>query len=179
MKGKKIFRAFLLRVMYSHVVAYFLAGIFAVSFMNYKEHYASASLSLLMRPVSDPIVALGPMLQVVRGFIIGAALLPFRKLILEEKFGFLKLGLLVLGISSISTIGPTPGSFEGIIYTILPLRYHLLGIPETIIYIALFVSILGASFRYEKKWITVLLAVSVLVICLFSTLGFLSARGIF
>ena len=166
-------------MIYSRVIAYFLAGLFAITFMGYKEHFASDTLRLIMRAVDSPLVALGPMLQIIRGLIIGLVLLPLRKFFIEEKYGFLKLALLILGLSFISTIGPAPGSFEGIIYTILPIQYHLLGIPETLVYILLFTFFLHLSYKSEKRWISILAVVLVIVICIFSLLGYFSAKGIF
>lgn len=168
---------FVWRVVYSHTIAYFLAGLFAVVFMNYREHYASASLSLLMRPVDSAIVALGPALQILRGLIIALVLYPLRKVFIGEKRGILKLALLLFGVSYLSTIGPTPGSFEGIVYTVLPLQYHLLGLPETLLYVALFCAILWGSYRLEKKWVLIASIVCVSIVCCFSVLGFLAATG--
>lgn len=169
---------FIYRVTYAHMISYFLAGLFALFFMNYREHYASQYLVGYMRQISDPMVALGPGLQLFRGLILGLCLLPLKKLILHEQKGYLKLGGLILGLSSISTIGPAPGSFDGVIYTLLPLRYHLLGIPETLLYIVLLVTILAFSYTRESKIITWLSAASILIILLFSVLGYLSAKGL-
>lgn len=177
MAGENRFQPFLWRVTYSHMIAYFIAGLFAVTFMNYKEHFASDSLALLMRAVDSPIVALGPMLQIIRGLIIGLVLLPVRKVFVEEKYGFLKLALLIFGLSFIATIGPAPGSFDGIIYTILPIQYHILGIPETILYILLFTAILHFSYHNDKRWVSILAIVFVFTICIFGILGYLSAIG--
>ena len=177
MIAKDGIKPFLWRVTYSHMIAYFIAGLFAVTFMNYKEHFASDTLALLMRPVDSPIVALGPMLQIIRGFIIGLVLSPLRKCFIEDKNGFLKLALLIFGLSAVSTIGPTPGSFEGIVYTILPIQYHLLGIPETIIYIILFTVILKFSYKNNKRWVSVLPIVLVCIIFIFSILGYFAAIG--
>jgi len=175
--SKEEIKPFLWRIIYSHMIAYFVAGLFAVTFMNYKEHFASDTLALLMRPVDSPIVALGPIFQIIRGLIIGLVLLPLRKCFVEDKNGFLKLALLIFGLSAVSTIGPTPGSFEGIVYTILPIQYHLLGIPETIIYILLFIAILSFSYKNNKRWVSILAIVFVFIICIFSILGYLSAIG--
>ena len=41
------FLTFLWRVTYSHTIAYWLAGVFAVTFLNYREIFASESLSML------------------------------------------------------------------------------------------------------------------------------------
>ena len=132
---------FIYRITIAHTIAYFIAGIFALLFMNYKEHFASESLGMLMLPVDSPMVALGPSLNILRAIILGFILLSVRTVILGDK-GFLKLAMLTLGMSFISTIGPTPGSFEGYIYTKLPVQYHILGIPETLIYVSLFAGIL-------------------------------------
>ena len=106
---------FIFRITVAHTVAYSFAGIFALAVMKYREHYASDSLGLLMLPVDSPIVALGPALNILRGIILGFILLSVRTIILGCK-GFLKLAVLTLGLSFISTIGPTPGSFDGYIY---------------------------------------------------------------
>ena len=130
------FLTFLWRVTYSHTIAYWLAGVFAVTFLNYREIFASESLSMLMLPVDDPLTALGPVLQIVRGAILGAVLWLVRGVIFGRG-GYWKLGVLVFGLSQVCTIGPTPGSFDGMIYTVLPLFYHLFGLPEAVLYIAL------------------------------------------
>jgi hypothetical protein len=176
--NKKANGSFVWRVTYAHVIAYFIAGLFAVTFLGYREAYATASLSTLMRQVNEPIVALGPALQILRGLIIALALLPLKDSFIGAKHGMLKLALLVFGLSAISTIGPTPGSFEGLIYTVLPLKYQLLGLPETAIYIILFCAIIGCSSRANKKTIDVIATVTTIVIVIFSALGYLAASGI-
>ena len=51
----------------------------------------------------------------------------------------MKLGVIILGLSLLSTIGPTMGSFEGYIYTKIPYMYQMLGYPEAILYVLLFI----------------------------------------
>ena len=106
--------------------------------------------------------------------LIALALLPVRGF-LYGKNGFLKLAWLVLGLSFISTIGPTPGSFDGYIYTILPVQYHLGGIPEAVLYTALFAGILAFWHKSGKRYVTVLSIVLVAIIVLLSVMGFLGA----
>jgi hypothetical protein len=73
----------------------------------------------------------------------------------------------------LSTIGPTMGSFEGYIYTKIPYMYQILGYPEAIIYVLLFMGILHISIKYsDKKFITILSIVIVLLIGLMSFMGF-------
>ncbi|MDL2265397.1 hypothetical protein LJC57_02030 [Parabacteroides sp. OttesenSCG-928-G07] len=160
------------RITYSHVIAYFIAGIFALFVMDYKELFATKEMSLLMRPVSDPIVTLGPFLQLFRGMILAIFLLPIQKVVVEEKYGFAKLGVLILGLSLFSTIGPTPGSFEGYIYTIIPAINQLLGYPEAILYVLIFISLLWCSYKQERKWIDILSAIVVLIISTISVISY-------
>lgn len=84
MKGNTL-TVFLWRVACSHTIAYWIAGISAVIFLDYKEHYASESMSLLMLPVSSPMVALEPSLQIIRGAILAFVLYPFRKRHIQQK----------------------------------------------------------------------------------------------
>jgi hypothetical protein len=168
---------FIFRITVAHTVAYFFAGIFALVVMNYREHFASDSLGLLMLPVDSPMVALGPGLNIVRGVILGLILFPVRNMILGDK-GFLKLAIITFGLSFISTIGPTPGSFEGYIYTKLPVQYHLLGIPETLLYVAMFVGIPYLWYRTEKKYYNVIALVLLILIFLMSFAGYMQAKGL-
>lgn len=164
------------QIMYAHTIAYFIAGIFAVVVMNYRELYATEIISSVMLPVDTPIVALGPLLQVFRGIIIALILWPLRKAFFEEKYGLLKLGLIVIGLSLLSTIGPTMGSFDGYIYTKIPYMYQILGYPETIIYVLLFIGILAVSKKYaHKKVMTILSIIIMVLICLISIMGYVMA----
>jgi hypothetical protein len=163
-------------IAYSHVIAYFLAGVFGFYIINYKELYSTDSLSLLMRPVTDPVVALGPALQIIRGIIIALILFPMQKVFFEEKHGLKKLALIILGFSLLSTIGPTFGSFDGYIYTIIPAMYQILGYPEAIIYIVLFIGLIWISNKYKtKKIITVLSIIMTGIIILMGIMGYMLA----
>jgi hypothetical protein len=177
MEKKQSLPAYVWQIASSHMIAYFIAGVLAYYFMNYKEYYSSQSLSLLMRPTDSPWVAIGSGLQLFRGAIIAVVLYPFKKVFLEEKYGAAKLSLLISGLSFLSTIGPAPGSFEGYLYTILPVQYHLLGIPETIIYVGLFSIMVVWRYKNQKKVYTVLSIIFILLIILMSTMGFLKAIG--
>lgn len=168
---------FIFRITVAHTVAYFFAGIFAVVFMNYKDLYASDSLGMFMLPVDSPMVALGPGLNVFRGIILGFILLSIRTLILDKN-GFLKLAILTFGLSFISAIGPTPGSFDGYIYTKLPLQYHLLFIPKSFIYVAMFAGIPYLWYKIEKKYFNVIAIILVSIILLMSFVGYLNAKGL-
>ena len=168
---------FIWRVSLTHTVAYFVAGIFALSFMGYKEKFVSDIMSSIMRPVDSPWVAIGSGLQIIRGIIIALVLLPFREILISRN-GWLKFAGLILGLSYISTIGPTFGSFEGYIYTKIPLQYHLLGIPETLLYVSLFTTLFHLWYKKPNKLWNIVLTISVILIVLISFLGYLSSIGL-
>jgi len=173
---KKINVRYFWQIIYAHTIAYFIAGIFAVVVMNYKELYLTETISSLMLPIDTPIVALGPILQVFRGIILALIFLPFRKIFFEEKKGLLKLGLIIIGLSLLSTIGPTMGSFDAYIYTKVPYMYQILGYPEAIIYVLLFIGILSISIKYShKKIITILSIVFMVLISLICIMGYVMA----
>lgn len=158
---------FIWEITYAHVIAYFIAGIFALFVMNYRELFATEALSLIMKPVSDPIVVLGPTLQIFRGIILALAILPLRRAFFEEKYGYAKLGVIMLVFSLLSTIGPTTGSIDGYIYTTIPVMYQLQGYPEAILYILLFIGILKLSHKFDSKRISHILPVIFICIIIF------------
>jgi len=141
---------FIWRFSYAHASAFMIAGIFAMMFMNYEYLFLTEPLSF-MRPTSDPIIPLGATLQLLRGIIYGLVLYPLRKAFFEEDKGYLKLGLVFLGLTVLGTFGPAPGSFDGYIFTNFPLAINLLGYPEALIWIISLVGILKISNKYEHK----------------------------
>lgn len=159
------------RITACHVVTYFLAGILALNFLNYKELFSKTILDSLMRPLDSPWVAAGPALQIIRGILFTLVLYPLKEILLESKWGWFKLWLLFLGLAILGTAGPTPGSIEGIIYTKLPLQYHLQGLPEVVIQTLLFS--LGLFFWYKKPARTwnILMAAAMIFIILMSLAG--------
>jgi hypothetical protein len=165
------------QIIYSHTIAYFIAGIFALIVVNYRDLFATEIISSFMLSVDEPIVALGgTLLQIFRGIIIALIILPLRKVFFEEKHGLIKLGITIFGFSLLSTIGPTMGSFEGYIYTKIPVIYQILGYPEAIIYIVLFVGLLNLSKKYgHKKIVTIMSIIIMLLLSLMGIMGFMMA----
>jgi hypothetical protein len=164
------------RIVYAHTIAYFIAGLFALIGVNYRDLFATEILSSFMRSVDEPIVALGPILQIFRGIIIALVLLPLRKTFFEEKNGLIKLGIIIIGLSLLSTIGPTMGSFEGYIYTKIPYIYQFLGYPEAVMYVALFIGILKISIKYGHKRIIAIISIIIMaLILLMGIMGYIMA----
>ena len=67
------------QIKYAHTIAYFVAGVFALLVMNYRDLFATDVISSFMKPVDEPIVVLGPVLQIFRGILLALVLLPLRK----------------------------------------------------------------------------------------------------
>lgn len=167
MENRKSIFKFFWKITYSHVIAYFIAGIFALVFIGYKELFATETMSLFMKPVNDPIVMLGPTLQIIRGILIAIAIYPLKDAFLKKKRGYIYLGIIILVFSLFSTIGPTSGSLDGFIYTIIPIKYQLLGYPESFLYILLFLGILKLSDKFDGKKIIFILPIIIMSIIVF------------
>ena len=161
------------RIIAAHTIAYFIAGIFAVNVFKYKELFSSGIMSLFMKPTTDPIIALGPCLQIIRGVIMALVLLPIRKVFTEEKYGFLKLGLLIFGLSVLSTFAAAFGSIDGFIYTKLSFIEQIIGYPEAFLWIILFIGILWIFYKFEKKTINIIAVVFLILIVLMGIAGYL------
>ena len=177
-KLKKEFLLFNWRVTSLHMISYFIAGILAFVFMKYERQFATGNLSIIMKSTDSPWIAIAPALQIIRGFIISLVLYPFKDVFLSSKYGWLRLWLLIIGLSYFSTIGPTPGSFEGLFFTKFTMSEHLLGIPETLLYTFLFSFLLCFWYKKPSKTITINSIIFVILIIIMSTLGALSGLGI-
>lgn len=170
------FRTFAWRITAAHTIAYFLAGIFALVVLRYGELFGSESLAF-MRPVDSPWVAAGPGLQVLRGLLLSIFLYPFRAIFFETPHGWIRFWALLFGLGFLLTISAAPGSFEGYLYTDIPPRFHLLGIPEVVLYLSLFTAIVFGWYGRARRAFNVLAIVLVPLIILMSVMGVLAALG--
>lgn len=128
---------FLVRITIAHVVTYFAVGLIAATVLNYEQLFTQPVIRDFMRPFGSVAVIAGPVLQVARGLVIAAVLLPFRS-VLAGRLGWLWLWLLIVGIGILSTPAAAPGSLEGVVYSRLPWWYHLIGMPEMLVQTFLF-----------------------------------------
>ncbi len=113
-----------------HTVIYIIIGIFFMVVSDYFEFFAENELlDEIMRPSTDNIVRMAPLIQIFRGSLIGLAIYPFRSN-LYEKNGWLKLFGLIFVLTSVGAVINGPGSIEGILYTRIGLVNPLIGYPE-------------------------------------------------
>lgn len=122
-----------IKTVVTHTVTYFLIGVLAFVTFDYPHLYADTSLALLMRPTTDSIVMAGPLFQPIRGLLFGLVFSSLRGPLFGQKTGWLLMWALLVSVGILGTFGPAPGSLEGMVYTVLPFRLHLIGLPETLL----------------------------------------------
>lgn len=128
---------FVTRIMMIHVFTYLMCGIIFSALFHYDALYQQAIVKYFMWPVGSSSSLIGPAFQIVRGLLFGVILL-FLKSVMQEKGGWFKLWIIIAGIGIINTSGPAPCSIEGLIYTQLPLEFHLKAAPEILVQTLLF-----------------------------------------
>ena len=174
---KNQFLSFSWRVTSLHMIAYLIAGMLALIFLDYENFFATGSLAQLMKPTNSPIVAFGPFLQIILGFAMSIFLYPFRSVFIGQKRGWFYLFILIAGFCIFTPQVPGPGNFEGVIYTNISIQQHLLSLPETILYSILFSVFLPLWIKYPKKIWTILSMIAVFLIFVMGVLGYLAAIG--
>ncbi len=126
----KAFLGFTLRVIIIHSLTYFLFGLIFSNVFRYGEVFKQEIIRDFMLPMDQHNVLLGPFMQPVRGLLFAIGLWPIRSLLIEKKHGWLILWGLLVTLGILSTPAAAPSSIEGVLYTKLPLWYHLMGLPE-------------------------------------------------
>lgn len=129
----KTFLSFALKVIIAHTLTYFIFGMIMSNLFDYGEIFRREIIRDFMLPIDDHNILLGPFMQPVRGLIFALGLWPLRNLLIEKKRGWLVLWGLLVSIGILSTPAAAPCSIEGILYTKLPLWYHLIGLPEILL----------------------------------------------
>ena len=155
-----------------HTITYFIAGFLAYTLGGYEKTFAQPPLSYLMRPTTDPVVMAGPLFQPIRGVIFALALYPLRSVLFGERRGWLILWWLLLALGVLSTFGPSPGSVEGLVYTIIPPLDQILGLWEVLLQSLLFSFILFYWVNHpQKKWLNWTLGIAFSVVIILPILG--------
>lgn len=169
----KEFGVFFWRITSSHIITYFLAGLFAYNFLHYQNLFESPPYSYIMKTMDSWEVAAGPVLQVIRGLIFAVVLWPFRGTLLDTRYGWLKLWGLLLGLSVLSTTAAAPGSVEGFIYTTLTVKQQIVGYLEVIPQTLLFSMMVYFWYKKPHKAWNVISILLVTIILFFSIVAFL------
>ena len=155
-----------------HTITYFVMGLLAFTLFDYRTNYADPNLSMLMRQTDDPWVMVGPAFQPIRGFLFGVAFYLLRSSLFGRKYGWLTLWAVLVIVGILSTFGPTPGSIEGLLYTVIPVPLQVMGLPEVIGQALLLAALLCYWVDHpERRWLTWLLVAVFVVVMIFPFLG--------
>lgn len=100
---------------------------------DYGEVFKREIIRDYMLPMDQHNVLGGPYMQPLRGLIFAIGLWPLRSFLVEKKRGWLILWGLLVTIGILSTPAASPSSIEGMLYTKIPMWYHLMGLPEIVL----------------------------------------------
>ena len=161
-----------------HTVTYFLTGLLALTLFDYAGRFADPTVANFMRQTNDLLVASGPLFQVVRGLLFGLAFYPLREIVFARPIGWLVLWFVLVVVGILSPFGAAPSSIEGMIYTRLPISFHLIGLPEVLLQ-ALLLAFLSHYWinHPEKRWLTWVFGIAFSLVLVLSTLGVLAGLG--
>jgi hypothetical protein len=161
----------------THTVTYFIMGLLASTMLDYTRFFAESSLNLMMRHTNDPWVMVGPLFQPIRGILFGIVFYLLREPFFGKKNGWLVMWMVLVVVGIIGTFGPTPGSLEGMLYTVFPLWVHLRGLPEVLLQ-SLFLSLILFYWvnHPQKKWLNWVMGITFFILMSFPIIGLLAAQ---
>ncbi len=167
-------REIIVKTVVTHTVTYFVMGALAYTVFEYHRLYADTDLKYLMRQTTERIVMAGPLFQPLRGLIFGLVFVLLRRWLFEEAGGWLRMWAVLVALGILNTFGPAPSSIEGMIYTTLPLRLQLIGLPELLLqsFLLSFVVVHWVS-GPPRKWLSWLMGSAFCLVLLLSSLGLL------
>ena len=156
MDKKSINIEYFWKIVSAHTIAIFIVGIIVSLEIPHIHIFHSGSWWSSFRP----IVAFGFFMQVLRGIILAVIFLPLRKTLFEEKYGMIKLSILIIGLSLLGNISPTIGSFAGFIYR--SYNFYFLNSISVILYAIFFIGILYLHFNYSRKKLVNILSIIIM-----------------
>ena len=160
----------------THAVTYFLLGVLSFLLLDYATVYAGTDVSQFVRQTDEPIVMAGPLFQPIRGLLFGIVLYLLREPFFQRPRGWLVLWVALVVFGIIAPFGAAPGSIEGMVYTTLPLAFHVRSLPEVLIQSLLFSALLFYWVNHpQRKWLTGVLTIAFALVLFFPALGLLFA----
>jgi hypothetical protein len=165
-------RDIVLKTVVTHTVTYFATGVVAFLAFDYQRLFADAALSRSMRPLADPMVMAGPLLQPLRGLLFGFLFYLLREPFFGRENGWLTMWAVLVVVGVFGTFGAAPGSLEGVIYTSLPVSLHLVLLPEILAQSLLLSWLMFHWMKHrEKKWLNRAMAAAFVVVLLLPAVG--------
>jgi hypothetical protein len=143
-----------LKTVVTHFVTYFVMGLLASTIFDYRSLFTVPGLSGLMRPFDDPQVVAAPLYQPIRGALFGLVFYLLREPFFNRKNGWSVMWTVLVVVGILGTFGPTPGSLEGLFFTLVPLWAQLRGLPEVLLQSLLLSSILFYWVNHpQRRWL--------------------------
>ena len=165
----------LVKTIVTHTVTYFIMGLLASTILDYARFFAESGLNVMMRQTSDPQVMVGPLFQPIRGILFGIVFYLLREPFFGKKNGWLVMWIVLVVVGIFGTFGPSPGSLEGMLYTVFPLWVHLRGLPEVLLQ-SLFLSLILFYWvnHPQKRWLNWVMGIAFLILMSLPILGLLA-----
>jgi hypothetical protein len=159
----------------SHTITYFVMGALAFHFLHYADFINKPNSG--MRATTDPFVMLGPALQIVRGVLFAAVFYPFREILFGRRNGWLLIAWILIAVGILGTFAAPPGSFEGFIYTAVPLAVQVRGYLEIVPQALLLSALLFYWVRHPGKvWLNWVLGLAYAICALLPIVGLLAPK---
>ena len=123
--------------------------------MDYSIKYAYPIVSASLRQTDHPMVTAGSLFQVLRGFLFGIVFYVLRDILDSKSRGWTTIWLVLIFVGILSPFGAAPGSIEGVVYSTLPMWFHIMSLPELLIQSFLLALLTHYWVNHpEKKWLS-------------------------
>jgi hypothetical protein len=176
--GQPAFVPLAVKTVVVHTVTYVVMGVLASSLLDYRAAFARPDMACWMRQITDPIVMAGPLFQPLRGIVFALVIYPLREVIFGRSRGWLVLWWVLVALGILATFGPAPGSFEGLVFTVISPRSQLTGYLEVVPQAFLLAFILVYWVEHpDKRWLTRVMAVAFALAIGLPLLGLLAGAG--
>jgi hypothetical protein len=161
-----------------HTVTYFVIGLLAFTVFDYSARFADPVVAGMLRQTDHPLVSAGPLFQVIRGLLFGVVFYALREVFVARPKGWLTMWLVLVVVGILSPFGSAPSSIEGVVYTVLPLPFHLMGLPEILVQSGLLAYLTHYWVRHpQARWLNWFFGVAFALVLLMGTLGVMAALG--
>ena len=132
MNNFKNFIIFYIKVAIIHIFTYIIFATLFSNIIDYSTVYSNLLVANFIQDLESTSIIISPLLEIIRALFIAIALYPIRN-IMHSKIGWLYVWMIFVSIGIIATPSYAPSSIEGIIYTKLPMSFHLINLPEILL----------------------------------------------